>query len=152
MKKNKTYRKWYSKHFPRKFAEKMAEEVEQEFQKIFKSKPSPERLYKAQFDRDYELRAVWDDEGIYRSNKIIRKAKKYYIPLSTRMPIPESEDPIGEDWVLSVYSYCYLSDNAMYDLKIKIREELKWKQEILMRFSSILIGILGLLVALFSQV
>jgi hypothetical protein len=147
---NKAYRKWYAKINPNKYYDKLWDEIESEFKEFLKTNPSKEEIYSEQVDRDYNLHVCWDEQNIYLSDKLIRKAQRLGIPLPSPRPSPGTEGSVENDWAQSVYFTYYLKEKARYNLMLKIREEQKWRRERISFFSNIIIAFLGLVVAILS--
>ncbi|WP_321992647.1 hypothetical protein [Marispirochaeta aestuarii] len=147
--KNKRFRKWYSVHFPYKYAKKMEDEINNDFLEVKNSNATREEIYEAKYERDFNLREIFDTLNEHYSDEIILKAKKYGCPVPHRY---NSDGSIHEAWEESAWGTLYLSDESRYDLKMRIREEEKWKRERISFFSSLIFGLLGLLVGVLSQI
>src|SRR5690554_1338168 len=126
MVKNKVLRKWYLKISPRRYYNKLWDEIEHEFQKFLKTSPNKDNIAEEKSNRDYNQLVCRDDYNVYLSDKIIREAEKYDIPMPSRRPSgPKDYDPEG-NWKKTVHHIFYLDENARNILKKRIREELKW--------------------------
>lgn len=150
--KNQHFRNWYYRYYPKEYGIKISKEIEHDFRVILKSNPTTSERQKAENERNFNMIMVTEELELYLSKKIINKALKYDIHLSSPQPSTGTSGLTGQEWYSSTYFGYYLSDKGRYDLKMKIREEQKWKKENIAYYSSIVFGFLGLLVGLLSLI
>lgn len=150
MTKNKRIRKLYEKVCPIKFEELLIREINNDYEEFLKTNPTKEEIFEEKNDRDYNTICAYHDIEIYYSNKIIRIAKRYGVPLPSAEPKFDAEVPSDSEWSQSIYGFYYLNDKGRYELKKKIDEEKKIKREIFTQILSIIIGFMGLFVAIIS--
>ena len=149
--KNKKIRNWYKKMCPIKYTESFIREIRSEYDEFLKRKPNETEIYQEKSDRDYNIAITLDDLEAHFSDKIISKTKRYGIPLPSTEPKPETDDAVDSEWSQSIYGFYYLNEKSRYELKKKIDEERKIKRETFTQYVSLIIGFMGMLVAIISM-
>lgn len=151
MTKNKKIKKLYEKVCPIKFKESLIQEIKNDYEEFLKTNPTKEEIFEEQNDRDYNIISAYHDIEIYYSNKIISTAKKYGVPLPSTEPKFDVDVPSDSEWSQSIYGFYYLNEKSRYELKKKIDEERKRKRETFTQYVSLIIGFMGMLVAIISM-
>jgi hypothetical protein len=101
-------------------------------------KALPDEKERIIYDRDSELRIIYDDWEDSKSDKIIKKAKKY------DLDIPYKHITGNEQyWDESYIGVSYLNSKGRNYIRNNLREEVKWKRERISLFVSIVFGLLG---------
>lgn len=89
----------------------------------------------------FELGMIIDEMDEIRSNQLIRKSRHFDLPFPSRT----AEDTWERSSTLGTV---YLSDHGRHQLKLAIRDEKRYRREILFAYAGGLTSVLSLLVAL----
>ena len=142
--KNKFFQKVYFLIAPCRFTEKTISSIEKKYKRRLSTIKDRNEQINIITERNFELQIAEDDLGIFLSNKLITIAKKYYLPLNSHFPEPETREEVSEEWNLSIYHFYYLNDKGRYNLRKKIEEERKTRRDRNSHVLFLISGIIGI--------